>query len=199
MSDDTQQPIPEIETQLPLEPVAASAVIADVEHVFNVLSTEEHVENVPQDTSEVIEQGRLDDASENFADEAADDEADGDSDDDSAPYEYDGAVDEEFDPPPKRERETAYGKKKDKKKSLVGDADLLDSDEFDGDNDPSPGARLKKHEHSGPAKFAPQRLAKILAAAGIDARRKCEEFVTTGRVTVDGKVKIGRASCRERV
>ena len=185
MSDDTQQPIPEIETQLPLEPVAASAVIADVEHDFNMLSTEGHIE----DTSEVIEQGRLDDASENFADEAADDEADGDSDDDSAPYEYDGAVDEEFDPPPKRERETAYGKKKDqKKKALVGDADLSDSGDFDGDNDPSPGARLKKHEHSGPAKFAPQRLAKILAAAGIDARRKCEEFVTTGRVTVDGKV-----------
>ena len=60
--------------------------------------------------------------------------------------------------------------------------------EFDGDNDPSPGARPQRREHSGPAKFAPQRLAKILAAAGIDARRKCEEFVTTGRVTVDGKV-----------
>jgi 23S rRNA pseudouridine2605 synthase len=37
------------------------------------------------------------------------------------------------------------------------------------------------------ATFEPQRLAKILAAAGIDARRKCEDYVTSGRVTVDGK------------
>lgn len=33
-----------------------------------------------------------------------------------------------------------------------------------------------------------QRLAKILAAAGVAARRACEEYILDGRVTVDGRV-----------
>jgi 23S rRNA pseudouridine2605 synthase len=32
------------------------------------------------------------------------------------------------------------------------------------------------------------RLAKVMAAAGVAARRKCEEIISAGRVTVDGKV-----------
>jgi 23S rRNA pseudouridine2605 synthase len=32
------------------------------------------------------------------------------------------------------------------------------------------------------------RLQKLLAAAGVDSRRKCEEYIITGRVTVDGEV-----------
>jgi 23S rRNA pseudouridine2605 synthase len=58
---------------------------------------------------------------------------------------------------------------------------------IDSDGDDSL-ASSPKRGHTGPAKSIPQRLAKILAAAGVDARRKCEELVSAGRVTVDGKV-----------
>ena len=217
MSDDTQQPIPDIEAALPLEhvePIETSADCHDGDSISRralALGSSEESDLEPdasacrlisseepaaiddgEPEAEVIEHGMFDDASDDFAYEAADEEeanADMESEDDSAPYDYDGVVDEEFDPAPKQERENSYGKKKDKKKKALADeSGISEVSEFDGDNDPSPGMRLKKHEHTGPAKFAPQRLAKILAAAGIDARRKCEEFVTTGRVTVDGKV-----------
>lgn len=35
---------------------------------------------------------------------------------------------------------------------------------------------------------APQRLQKVLAAAGLGSRRQCEELITTGRVEIDRKV-----------
>src|SRR6185369_461946 len=34
----------------------------------------------------------------------------------------------------------------------------------------------------------PVRLQKVLASAGVDSRRHCEELIVTGRVTVDGEV-----------
>ena len=33
-----------------------------------------------------------------------------------------------------------------------------------------------------------ERLQKILARAGVAARRKCEEYIAAGRVSVDGRV-----------
>lgn len=36
--------------------------------------------------------------------------------------------------------------------------------------------------------MAPERLQKIMAAAGIGSRRKCEELITAGRVQINGKV-----------
>jgi 23S rRNA pseudouridine2605 synthase len=45
------------------------------------------------------------------------------------------------------------------------------------------------HRPSGfSAHGAPQRLQKVLAAAGLGSRRQCEELITTGRVEVDRRI-----------
>lgn len=175
MSDDIQKPNPELEATLPLE----------------------HTEELD---SETIEHGMFDDASDDFAYEESDES--GESEDEFAEgdveaFDYDGPGDErvtesedvgaELQAKPKRKR-ASKSKKQEHAEALEDSTDFADEFDGDGDNDPSPGERLPKHQYSGAAKFAPQRLAKILAAAGIDARRKCEEYVTTGRVSVDGEV-----------
>lgn len=172
MSDEIHESNPELEAKLPLE------------------QTEEL-------EAETLEHGQFDDASDDFAYEEQDDSEDEFAEGDVEAFDYD---DEDSDPTeviavesdddadehlarPKRKRTS---KRKEHTEAFEDSSDFVDG--FDGDNDPSPGERSPKHEYSGAAKFAPQRLAKILAAAGIDARRKCEEYVTTGRVSVDGEV-----------
>lgn len=173
MSDEIQEPNPELESKLPLK------------------STEEL-------EAEALEHGQFDDAADDFAYEKQDDADEEFAEGEVESFDYDdGEEDEEEDTtevlvaesedefvePSKRQR----GKKR-RQAETSADASNWSDEEFDGDNDPSPAERLAKHEYSGAAKFAPQRLAKILAAAGIDARRKCEEYVTSGRVSVDGEI-----------
>lgn len=155
----------------------------------------------PELESETIEHGKFDDASDDFAYEETYDSDDEFADGDVEAFDYDdeeGDATEviaaesnddggEFQAKPKRKR-ASKSKKQEHAEALEDSSDFADEFDGDGDNDPSPGERLAKHQYSGAAKFAPQRLAKILAAAGIDARRKCEEYVTTGRVSVDGEV-----------
>jgi 23S rRNA pseudouridine2605 synthase len=49
------------------------------------------------------------------------------------------------------------------------------------------GKRRRDSEPEGKDHERGERLQKILARAGLGSRRKCEEFITEGRVTVDGK------------
>ncbi len=51
---------------------------------------------------------------------------------------------------------------------------------------PAPGTRTIKHKIHPKPHEGKQRLQKILASAGIDSRRKCEELILEGAVTVNG-------------
>ena len=186
MSDDAQQPNEILSANLPVE---------HAETVAPELIEHDQLEDVADDVAnddvanEVVTNELLGDVGE--VDEVLSDDSEIDSEDDSTPYDYDELDEDEQEVvvAPPQVREAIWGKGDRKKKKNRADTDTAgesEEHEFDGDNDPSPIPRAR--EHSGPAKFAPQRLAKILAAAGINARRKCEEFVTAGRVTVDGQV-----------
>ena len=48
--------------------------------------------------------------------------------------------------------------------------------------------RNPSSDHTTESASAPVRLQKFLASAGVSSRRKCEELILEGRVTVDGKV-----------
>lgn len=57
----------------------------------------------------------------------------------------------------------------------------------DRDARPARGKRAAEGEGAG-AVGGPERLQKLLARAGYGSRRKCEELITNGGVTIDGKV-----------
>src|SRR5690349_4129331 len=124
MSDEIQESNPELEATLPLE----------------------HAEELE---AESLEHGKFDDASEDFAD--GDVEAFDYDDEDGDPTEVIASEsnDEGDEPPPakpKRKR-ASKSKKQEHAEALEDSSDF--ADEFDGDNDPSPGERLAKHQYSG--------------------------------------------------
>jgi len=47
---------------------------------------------------------------------------------------------------------------------------------------------MKRHKTANSNASCEQRLHKVLAAAGVGARRKCEELITAGQISVDGTV-----------
>lgn len=53
---------------------------------------------------------------------------------------------------------------------------------------PAPKKRQPAPARPQPSPVEPQRLQKVLAAAGLGSRRKCEEYILEGRVSIDGDV-----------
>lgn len=59
---------------------------------------------------------------------------------------------------------------------------------FGGKPETGTRRRRKPAQAAEPREDGRIRLARFLATTGLDSRRKCEEFITTGRVAIDGKV-----------
>ncbi len=192
------------QSQEPAEPMAvgdgatadvrAAVIDTDDEDVdpFDGASDDDELDD--EDESEESED---DEDAEDFDDDLEEEDDDEDDDDeDDAPYDLDaddedeslvssdlGGDDDHSAAPKKSKRPRGV--------AAEGISDIVayePESSADGDNDPSPEGGPKRDHSKHVAKFEPQRLAKILAASGLDARRKCEEYVTAGRVSVDGEV-----------
>ena len=55
---------------------------------------------------------------------------------------------------------------------------------------PSPTGRARRSRRRGLSRVPPERISKVLAAAGVASRRGADELVTAGRVRVDGRLAV---------
>ncbi|HEY1066231.1 MAG TPA: pseudouridine synthase, partial [Pirellulales bacterium] len=132
-------------------------------------------ENEAQTADEASGEEHLgDDSSEEFSEEEFGDDAEEtyESDDDHDVSAYEETEDDEVFAEDDSEVEASA---EDEEYSEEEYAEDGSEDESDDDDPPPTVARG-------------ERLQKILAAAGVDSRRQCEELITAGRVEVDGEV-----------
>ena len=184
-SNDSVEPT-ELGDEATAEIRAAIDIDDEEEDPFDGASDDDDFDELDEDEDESEEdedEEEFDDELEDDDDEEEDDSFDSDEEDDDESMTSGDLKDQtQTNSPIKAKRQRANSEPR-------SEVDAYEPTlEADGDNDPNAQSQPKRDHSKHLAKFEPQRLAKILAASGLDARRKCEEYVTAGRVSVDGEV-----------